>query len=189
MKKILFVILALLLTYGVAQATNIPMVVDPKNYPTVWTELVYNGSGSNIATGLVVMWDFVTSDSDASAVYDDMCPWVKLATGDGPMTAGVTTIAREVGASTNIAISNGNVGRIIIHGPAVVHRTTQGTAVTLETFVSGDSSGGVVDETCDAVDEDIVGTVIAISAAANDVEADIGSGSSLIYVDPTPYKR
>ena len=184
MKKILFMVLALLLVYGVANATNIPQMVDPKNYPTVWTEVVYNGSGSNIATGVIVLWDFDTSDSDAGTIYDDTGMWVKLDNDEAsPWTAGVTTIARETGASSDIAISNGNVGRIIIKGPAVVHMTAA-AACTVNALVSSNGAGKVLDESASA-GEAVLGVCIKASAAGNDIEADIGAASALIYVNPT----
>ena len=182
MKKILFVIFALLLTIGVANATNIPQMVDPKNYPTVWTELVYNGSGSDIVTGKVVVWDIAASDVDVAA-YDGACMWVKVAaTAHSVWTAGVTTIARESGVSSDIAISNGNVGRIIIRGPAVVHNNN--SAPTVNTIISTTSAGYVGTYT-PAADTASLGVVIKASAATNDIEADVGAGSSLIWINPT----
>jgi hypothetical protein len=177
MKKFIFVILALLLTIGVANATGIPLVTDPKNYPTVWTELVYNGSGSDIATGVIVLWDFDTCDSDAGSIYDDTGSWVKLDDDESsPWTAGVTRIGQ--------GIANGATGSIIIKGPAVVHLPAGETAVTVNTFVSSNGGGKVIDSTA-AGDESILGCVIKASAAGNDIEAAIGTGSALIYVNPT----
>ena len=175
MKKYIFVIFAFLLLIGTANATNIPVATDPKNYPTVWTELVYNGSGSDIATGRVVQWDFDTSDSDAGTIFDDMCPWVKTADAANDIwTAGVTTIGQ--------GITNGNVGRIIIHGPAVVHNNS--SAPTVDTVVATTNSGYVGANT-PSTDTKNLGVVIKASAAGNDVEADVGAASSLIYIDPT----
>jgi hypothetical protein len=175
MKKYLFIILALLLMVGVANATNIPVAVDPKNYPIVWTETVYNGSGSEIGTGICVIWDYDTSDSDAGSIYDDMCAWVKTSDDEAsPWTAGVTTIGQ--------AIANGKVGRIIIRGPAVVHNG--GTACTVNTNVAVGAAGYVEDESTGA-DEATLGVCIKASAAGNDVEADIGVASSLIMIQPS----
>jgi len=163
---------------GVANATNIPQETDPKNYPTVWTELVY--SATNIATGMVVVWDFDTSDSDAGSVYDDMCPWVKVsATADSVWTAGVTTIGKVGGT---YAIQAGSIGRIIIKGPAPVHNN--GTAATVNTICAS-TSAGYVGVNTPSTDTASLGVVIKASAAGNDVEADLGANSSLIYIDPT----
>lgn len=175
MKKYLFLVLAFLLFYGTANATNIPMVTDPKNYPTVWTELVYNGSGSDIATGMCVVWDYDTSDSDAGTIYDDTAAWVKTCDDESsPWTAGVTTIGQ--------GIANGAVGRIIIRGPAVVHNGN--TAPTVNTIVSAGATGYVEDENAGA-DEAVLGVCIKASAAGNDIEANIGTASSLIMIQPT----
>jgi hypothetical protein len=178
MKKILFVVLALLLGLGVVNsyATNIPMATDPKNYPTVWTELVYNGSGSDITSTTTVLWDFATSDSDAGTIFDDMCPWIKVDNDEAsPWTAGVTT-----GAS--VGIVNGAVGRIIIRGPAVVNG--KANATTANALVSTDGSGSVIDESASA-GEALLGVCIQASAAGNDIEGNFGADWALIYIDPT----
>lgn len=175
MKKFIFVILALLLTIGVANATNIPQAVDPKNYPTVWTELVYNGSGSTIGTGMSVVWTFDACDSDAGTIYDDTGMWVQTAgAAHSPWTAGVTSISHS--------IANGDVGRIIIKGPAVVHNNN--SAPTVNTIISTTSAGYVGTYT-PAADTASLGVVIKASAAGNDIEDEVHAGSSLIWVNPT----
>lgn len=175
MKNLFLVILALLLTIGVANATNIPVGVDPQSYPTVWTEVVYNGSGSDIGTGMCVIWDYDTSDSPAGSVFDDTCAWVKTCNDESsPWTAGVTAIGK--------GITNGDVGRIIIRGPAVVHNNN--TPCTVNTIVSAGASGYVEDENAGA-DEAALGVCIKASAANNDIEAEIGIASSLIMIQPT----
>jgi len=173
----LFLVLALLLVFGVVNsyATNIPTVTDPKNYPTVWTELVYNGSGSDIATGMCVSWTFDACDSDAGTIYDDTGAWVQTSSDESsPWTAGVTTIGK--------GIANGAVGTIIIRGPAVVHNNN--VLPTVNTEVSAGAAGYVEDEVVGS-DEAMLGVVIKASAAGNDIEADIGAGSSLIFIQPT----
>ena len=179
MKKFIFVILALLLTIGVANATNIPQMVDPKNYPTVWTELVYNGSGTDIATGVCVSWDFETSDSDAGTIYDDMASWVRVSEeSDSPWTAGVTTIGQ--------GIANGAVGRIIIRGPAPVRNAaTAPSSLTADDVCGATITTGYVKDAAPAIDKSILGVVIKASAAGNDVEADLGPLHTLVYVNPT----
>ena len=175
MKK-LFLILALLLCFGIVNsyATNIPTATDPKNYPTVWTELVYNGSGSTIVSGYVAIWDFDTSDSDAGTMFDDTCPWVKLAdAADSIWTAGVVPLGQN--------IANGDVGRIIIKGPAVVASFTQTT--TVNTVVSTTATGLAYDESGGA-DKTTLGIVIKESAAAVDIGGDATSEMTLVYVNP-----
>lgn len=172
--------ISLLCLTSIAFATNIPQMVDPKNYPTVWTEIVYNGSGSDIATGRVVEWDFDTSDSDAGSIFDDMCPWVKSVNAANDVwTAGVTMLTAQSGSA---AIPNGSTGRIIIRGPAVVHNND--SPPTVDTVVATTSSGYVGANT-PSTDTSDLGVVIKASAAGNDVEVDVGAGSSLIYVNPT----
>lgn len=179
MKKFIFVILALLLVYGTACATNIPTATDPKNYPTVWTELVYNGSGSNITAGYVLEWDFDASDSDAGTVYDDTAPWVKTANSAGDIwTAGVA-------AET---IVNGNVGRMIIHGPAVTYMGSA-SQCTVNTIAESTASGYVADHDGAGVDEGTLGVCIKASAAGNDIWGDISTSYALIYVSPVQYDK
>lgn len=177
MKKISLLVLALLLCFGVVNsfATNIPQVTDPKNYPTVWTELVYNGSGSTISSGHVAIWDFDTSDSDAGTYYDDTASWVKTCdAADSIWTAGVLPLGQD--------IANGDVGRIIIRGPAVV--VSRANTTTVNTVVSGTTSGECVDESGGA-DKTILGIVIKESAAAVDIGAEAYSDETLVYVNPT----
>ena len=176
-RKYLFIVLALLLTFGVANvyATNIPQMVDPKNYPTVWTEVVYNGSGSTIYSGYIVQWDFDTSDSDAGTIYDDTAPWVKTADSvDDIWTAGVVVMGSN--------ILNGDVGRIIIHGPAVV-KMSAAARCTVNTVVSTDAAGMAYDEAGGA-DLTTLGICIKASAAGNDIGAEVYADSALIYVNP-----
>jgi hypothetical protein len=74
------------------------------------------------------------------------------------------------------------VGRIIIRGPAVVHNNN--VAPTVNTEVSAGAAGYVEDEVVGS-DEAMLGVCIKASAAGNDIEANIGSGSSLIMIQPT----
>ena len=181
-KKLFLIALAFLLIYGIAEATNIPTLVDPKNYPTVWTELVYNGNTSNAATiysGYVVEWDFDSSDSDAGTVYDDTCPWVKKANAANDIwTAGVVEFGQDIPYQS--------VGRIIIRGPAV---TLMGLNIytatcTVNTVVSSTASGYVADEAT-AEDTASLGICIKASAAAVDIGGQASTDFALIFVDPT----
>lgn len=174
MKKYLFIVLALLLTCGVANvfATGIPTATDPKSYPTVWTEDVYNGSGSTIQSAVIVEWDFETSDS-ADNWNDDMCPWVKLANGASDIwTAGVT-----VYGST---IADGTTGRIIIRGPAyVLEHSTPGAADNLV----GTHTNGTV--TTDSASANTAALGICVDASPSYGPSD-GGGYSIIFVEITP---
>lgn len=172
-KKFLFIALAILLVTGIAEATNIPMGVDPKNEPIVWTETVYNGSGAEIVSGYVVQWDFDTSNPDGTW-FDDMTAYVKLnATADGPWIAGVVPYGQN--------IANGNTGQIVIKGATIAY--DNGQTVTADSFVSATAAGLVYDEACDAVDESIVGVAI------KNTHPVLGNDYSIIYVNPTPYEN
>jgi len=168
MKKLLVAFsLALLFGVGVAFATGIPQVVDPKNYPVVWTETVYNGTSSAIATGQVVQWDFDTSDPSGTD-YDDMTPYVKeVDAAEDIWTAGVTDIGVGIAALSE--------GVIIIKGPAFVQR---GTATTVNQLVGAEADGEVTDFAGGADDECTVGRTI---------KDGIRGDYSLIYIDPVCY--
>lgn len=173
MKKNLLIVLAILLTCGIANATNIPEAVDPQYAPTVWTETVYNGSGSTIQSATIVQWDFDTCDISENW-FDDMCPYVKTAdAADDVWTAGVTIYGQT--------IANGSTGQIIIRGATVV--LDNANTVTANTFVSTDASGRVKDEACDAVDETMLGIAI------KNTHPVLGDNHSIIYVCPTPYEN
>jgi hypothetical protein len=180
MKKLFLVVFALLLLAGVANATNIPTVTDPKNYPMVWTEIVYNGSGSTIYSGYVVDWDFDTCDSDAGSMFDDMGSWVKVnSTADSIWTAGVLPIGKN--------LANGDIGRIVVKGPVPVFMGAAAQC-TVNTVVSG-SSGKALDEASNATDEKVLGICIKASAAGNDIGGEVYADSALIYVEPTIYEN
>jgi len=174
MKKLFSISLALLLAgmlSGSAFATGIPEVVDV-DYPIVWTETVYNGSGTDIATGRVVQWDFDTSDPSGND-YDDMCPYVKTADAAGDIwTAGVSLIDN--------GISNGNIGTIIIKGPAIVN--DNGNSVTADDLVETDASGYVTSHDGNATDESTLGICI------KDDHPDYYT-SAIIYVNPVAYDK
>lgn len=172
MRKLFLISLALLLMVGVANATNIPQSAEPKNYPTVWTEQVYNGSGSDITSGYIVDWDFDTSDS-ASDEYDGMCPWVKTnATDEGVWQAGVVPFGQN--------IANGSTGAIIIKGPAYC---LIGSTLVADTLVAGNGSGLISAFDGGAANECALGVCIDITQEGSVVEAGADSWA-LIYVDP-----
>jgi len=108
MKKLLLVIVAALLFTGTVYAAGIPLAVDPKNSPEVWTQEVYNNSSSILTSGTVVMWDCVSDTTDANFAY--RTSWVKKATATAELisTAGVV-IDPSIPAYTE--------GTIAIYGP------------------------------------------------------------------------
>jgi len=165
-------ILSIFVMAGFALASGIPQVTSPKNYPTVWTEQVYNGSGSDIATAQVVIWDFDTSDSSIND-FDDMCPWVATTTtASDPWTAGVTL--------TNQGINNGDTGTIIIKGPAVCDDGAGRSNTTADDIVGTTTTAGDIAEVS-AINNDgaFLGVTIKASASNQGYIDD-----ALIYVDP-----
>lgn len=177
MRKISLFLFALLFLIGVANATNIPMNTEPKNYPVVWTEEVY--ANAAVTSGYVVQWDFETSDSSTD-VYDDMCPWVKtVATAESPWTAGVCPLGQNIAA--------GGTGSIIIRGPTPVYmgHILGTTTCTADDFVGSSSAGVVLDWVGGTTDETMLGICIKTTAAANDALGDATADFALIYVQPT----
>jgi len=172
-KLFLFVVLALLLTFGVANATNIPQMVDPKEYPTVWTEVVYNGSGSTIYSGHIVQWDFETSDSSIN-YNDDMCMWIATADAASDIwTAGVVPVGNN--------IANGAVGAIIIRGPAyIMEHTTPPTA----NEICGTHTDGTVTTDGAGANTSSIGITVDASPTYGP-NGGSGSGFSIVYVEPT----
>ena len=171
MRKYLFIVLALLLTIGVANAASIPVGVDPKNNPIVWTEAVYNGSGSTITSSYIVSWDFDTSNVD-EAWDDDMCNWVKTASeADDIWTAGVLPYGRD--------LANGDVGSIIIRGPAYVRL---GASATVNQLVGAETDGQTVDYAA-GTDDCALGRVIKAAGHGHGPEATQGSNYPIVFVD------
>lgn len=167
MKKYLFVILALLLLSGVANAANIPVGVDPQNYPEVWTQEVYNGSGATINSASIVIWDYDTSNPDGTW-NDDRCAYIKAPTeADDIWTAGVTPFGTDV--------ANGTTTSIIIRGPAFVKTGASGTVNTL--VGSTATSGATVDYAA-GTDDCAAGRVIK----ADSTSLAVGAGYTIVDV-------
>ena len=163
--------MALLLTMGVANATGIPVGVDPKNNPIVWTEEVYNGSGSTITSAEVVIWDFDTSDV-TEGWDDDMCNWVKAPTeADDIWTAGVLPYGRN--------LADGDVGSIIIRGPAYV---MAGASGTVNQLIGSEADGQTVDFGA-GTDDCVLGRVIKAKGHGHGPEATQGSNYPIVFVD------
>lgn len=171
MRKILFSLLAVLLLVGVANATEIPGTVEPKNYPTVWTETVYNGSGATIVSAYVVEWDFDVSDS-TNNWYDDMCPWVQTASAaDSIWTAGVLPYGRD--------LADGEIGQIIIRGPAYVMAGASGTVNQL----IGSEADGQTADAAQTTDNCVLGRTIKAKGHAHGPEVIHGPNYPIVYVD------
>src|SRR3990167_5749835 len=144
MRKYLFIILALLLTIGVANvyAAGIPVGVDPANSPEIWTMEVYNDSGSTLSSGAVVVWDYTDSDMydlDLRKMYI-----TTSATADDIATDGVIVTPSCV---------NGDICSMAIFGPVAVRlNSASGSLITAGDLVgidaagkAGDFAGGAAD--------------------------------------------
>ena len=175
MKKIfaIFLVAAVsLLISAAAFADSVPQASDPKNFPTVWTQSVYNGSGSDIATAICVEWDFDTSDPSGT-FYDDRAMYVQTADSAGDIwTAGVT--------SWNRAISDGTSGEIIVRGPALVKNG--GNTLTANDNVESDADGYATAHDGAAVDEGTLG--VAIKDAPTGFTA-----VSAVWINPLQYDK
>jgi len=185
MSKLLRFALAILFILGIAGvsfADNIPSVVDPKNHRVVWTANVYNGSGAEIVSGYIVEWDFDTANSTAldGRWYDDMCPYVQLCDGASDIwTAGVVPYGKN--------IADGDVGSIIIRGPAYVLKHSTPPAVN---NMCGSHTDGTVTTDAASANTCALGITIKATAAAGTGPDQNSSTSActawaVIYVEPT----
>ena len=176
MKKYLFIVLALLLTLGVANAAGIPLGVDPGNGPEVWTQQVYNDSGSTLSSGDVVVWDYTDSD-----MYDldNLKMYVTTTTtADDIATAGVVV---------SPSCANGDVCSIAIRGPVAVRLSDiTGTLITAGDLVgtdgtattAGDFAGG-------AADVSVLGWCIDADTLTDSSVG--GKNVGIVFVQPTPF--
>lgn len=172
MKKILFLALVALFVSGVAFSDSIPGVTDPQRVPIVWTQSVYNGSGSDIVTAIIVEWDFDTSNPSGT-FYDDRTNYVQTADSAGDIwTAGVTPY--------DLPIANGDQGIIIVRGPALVKNGTN--TVTADDICETDANGYVSAHDGAAVDEGTIGVAIK--------DAPTGfTDISIIWINPVQYDK
>lgn len=159
---------------GVVNADSIPTAVDPKNYPTVWTQTVYNGSGDEIQSAQVARWDIAASTGD----FVDMCAWVEESDAVADIrTAGVVPYG--------YSLANGAVGDIIVKGPAIVYCGSNTT--TENTGVEATAAGEAIDETLAAADEALLGWVIEDNPYSTSGYTHLADTYAIIYVNPTPY--
>jgi len=173
-KIISLAILSIFVLTGIAFADAIPQVTDAKNLPIVWTQSVYNGSGADISTGIIVEWDYDTSDP-AGTAFDDRTNYVQTCDSAGDIwTAGVTP--------WNKGIADGNRGTIIVRGPAIVQKEGS-TTVTAGDIVESDANGQVSAHDGAAVDEGTLGVAIKNAAPADFPEA------AVIWIHPLQYDK
>ena len=176
MRKILLLSLAILFIAAIANATNIPVTVDPKEEPIVWTEMVYNNSAATIVSGYIVKWNFDASDS-ATAANDDMCNSIEVGSANSVWTAGVVPYGNN--------IANGDTGSIIIRGPAYVYEST--TGVTANQIAFSDASGRARDSDVSTNDEGSLGVCILDDPASAGPD-DNSTAWCIIFIDPTQHE-
>jgi len=117
--KNLLVVLAILSFTGIAYGAGIPTAVDPQNGPEVWTQEVFNDSGSTLSSGTVVIWDY--TDTDMSAISSRKMYVTTTTTVDDIAVAGVIV---------DDSLINQEVGTIAIYGPVKVRSTMSGGSGT-----------------------------------------------------------
>ena len=173
--RYLFVIALLFSFMGIANADGVPVATDPYNYPTVWTQDVYNGSTDDITSAICVRWDNAASDGTRA----DMGMWVETVDNIADnRTAGVVPYGAP--------IANGSGGQIIVKGPAIVHNN--GNVCTAATGADGtlesDATGWPVDYTAaGGTEEATIGWSI-IDNASGTFTVDGTDTYSIIFVDP-----
>lgn len=172
MKKYMIFVLALLLVSGVANAASIPMVVDPKNHPEVWTTEVYNNYGSAITSDSVVVWQFASANA-TSAKYTGN--WVTLSTTQSdPLVAGVVM-------DDSIAASDS--GTIAIRGPVAVKQelSSGATQLTANDLCGASSTAGEIEDYTDAADNAHLGLVIRVTMEG---ETPSEKDKAIVFVNP-----
>ena len=181
MKKLLFVVLALLLTFGVANAGQIPMVVDPANYPEIWTTEVYNNSGGALGSGTVVVWDFNSVSSPAE--YTDRLNYVT--------TTSTADDIRVAGVLADNSCPSANTCTMVIRGPFYVTTADSTDAVTASTSVG---TSVVPGRCCDSGGSTTNTAVLGYSIYASDNTVANGGYATtdgtdgtktVVYINPT----
>ena len=170
MRKNLFIVLALLLTMGVANAAGIPLGVDPSEGPEIWTQQVYNDSGSTLTSGTVVVWDYTDSD-----MYD-----LDLRRAYVTTTTTADNIA-VAGVSVTPSWANGDVGSICIYGP-VRARATGTVTAGLAIGTSG-TAGVVTGYANTSTDDAVVGWSVDADTLADSAEG--GPTIMVLFVNPS----
>jgi len=145
MKRIVLVFLALLLTVGVASATNYPKAVDPKNNREIWVTSVFNSEESTtMDVGDCAEWEMDSSTGD------DKNYVVQCDAADTHYVAGIVWPA-DIAAQTS--------GTMVIKGP--VQADTNVSALGAGSLVCSSSTAGAV-QTCSALsDANAIGFVTA----------------------------
>ena len=169
MKKYLFIVLALLLTFGVCQAANIPVLVAPQDFPEVWTQEVYNDSGSALTSGSIVVWDY--TDTDMANIANRKAYITTTTTVDDIAVAGIVV---------SPSIAAGDVGAIAIYGP--VRARVTGT-VTAGLALSTSATAGVVGPYSNtSADDGVIGWSIDNDTSG---QAEGGTNIGVVFVNPS----
>jgi len=172
MKKVLFVILAILCVSGMAYGAGIPSSVDPQNGPEIWTQEVFNDSGSTLTSGTAVVWDYTDSD-----MYDLDLRKMYITT-----TTTVDDIA-TAGVTVDPSIANQTVGTICIYGP-VRCLTAASATVTAGTAIGTSATAGKVGSYSNtSADDACIGWSVDANTVADSVEG--GGNIMVLFVNPS----
>jgi len=118
---------------GISYAAGIPIASDPKNAAEIWTQQVYNNSGSDLTSGTVVVWDMDADTTDASYAY--RTGWVNTTTtADDVLVAGVVV---------DPTLKTASVGTISVYGPTYVRTADSSDAVTAADLVGTFTTAGL----------------------------------------------
>jgi hypothetical protein len=169
-KKFSFIALALLLACGSAFAAGIPLGVDPGSGPEVWTQEVYNDSGSTLTSGSVVIWDY--TDSDMFDLDDRKAYITTTTTADDISVAGVMVTP---------SCANGDACAIAIYGPVRARAT--GT-VTAGLAIGTSTTAGVVTGYANTgTDDAAVGWSVDANTLADSATG--GTDIMVLFVNPS----
>ena len=151
MKRLFFLVLALLLFVGIANATNIPGAVDAVNNREVWVTSVYNNETAEMSVGDCVEWDMDSSTGDDKGYV------VECDSTDTYLVAGVVFPA---------AIASKSTGLIAVKGPVNVNTVTD-TMVTGTLVCSSATEGKVYNCSVGAGDANALGYTTAASTGSS----------------------
>jgi len=166
---------------GVANAANIPYVVDPKNAPEIWTQEVYNNDTVALTSGKVVVWAMSADTTDTSYAYRTM--WV-----DQTTTADDINVA---GVVVSDSIASYGQGTICIYGPVYALCADSTDAVTADEAVGTSTVEGSVGGAAAADNKALLGWCIyaaPVTTTYGGYNGTDGNDSLMfpIFVNPTP---
>ena len=173
MKKYLFVIFAILISFGIANAAGIPVTVDPANGPEIWTVEVFNDSGATLQSGATVVWDL--TDTDMSAIDARKMYVTTTTSADSVAVAGVVV---------DPTILDQSQGTIAIWGPVAVRELTNGSMNASELVGTATTAQRATDFTGSAADNGVLGV-----CAVDNTDPTKGGGQdvAIVFVDITRF--